>query len=82
MALLAACALLWVPLWSGERSVFAVDAATYFYPMKATLARMIHNGDWPWWNPWLRNGLPFYANPQVGLFYPPTVLFYLLPTAL
>jgi hypothetical protein len=81
-ALLAACALLWLPLWSGERSVFAVDAATYFYPMKATLARMIHNGDWPWWNPWLRNGLPFYANPQVGLFYPPTVLFYLLPTAL
>jgi hypothetical protein len=61
--------------------VFAVDAASYFYPMKAALARMVQGGEWPWWNPWLRNGLPFYANPQVGLFYPPTILFYVLPTS-
>lgn len=77
-----ACVLLWLPLWTGEQTFFILDAASYFYPMKAALARMVDLGEWPWWNPWLRNGLPFYANPQVGLFYPPTALFYLLPTSL
>lgn len=81
-AVASACALLWLPLWTGEQTVFAIDAASYFYPMKAALARMVQSGEWPWWNPWLRNGLPFYANPQVGLFYPPTVLFFVLPVSL
>ncbi|HET6361255.1 MAG TPA: YfhO family protein [Gemmatimonadota bacterium] len=81
-ALATVCVLLWFPLWTGEQTVFAIDAASYFYPMKAALARMVQSGEWPWWNPWLRNGLPFYANPQVGLFYPPTVLFYFLPVSL
>ena len=76
------CVLLWAPLWTGEQTIFILDAASYFYPMKSALARMVAAGEWPWWNPWLRNGLPFYANPQVGLFYPPTALFYVLRTSL
>ena len=77
-----ACILFWAPLWTGQQTIFILDAASYFYPMKAALARMVQAGEWPWWNPWLRNGLPFFANPQVGLFYPPTALFFFLPTSL
>jgi hypothetical protein len=78
----AATLLLWAPLWSGAETLFVQDAAAYFLPMKAALGDMVRAGEWPWWNPWLRNGLPFYANPQVGLFYPLSVPFYLLPTPL
>ncbi len=77
-----ACVVLWQRLWSGSQTLYLWDAGTYFYPMKSLLGRAVQSGEWPWWNPWIRNGLPFFANPQVGLFYPPSVLFYLLPTAL
>lgn len=77
----AVCVLLWQRLWSGSQTLYLWDAGTYFYPLKDLLGRTVRAGEWPWWNPWIRNGLPFFANPQVGLFYPPSVLFYLLPTA-
>lgn len=82
LAVAAACIVLWQRLWSGSHTLYLWDAGTYFYPMKDLLGRTVQSGEWPWWNPWIRNGLPFYANPQVGLFYPPSLLFYLLPTAL
>lgn len=77
----AVCLLLWQRLWGGSETLYLWDAGTYFYPMKDFLGRTVRAGEWPWWNPWIRNGLPFFANPQVGLFYPLTVPFYLLPTA-
>ena len=82
MVVAAACIVLWQRLWSGSQTLYLWDAGTYFHPMKELLGRTIRSGAWPWWNPWIRNGLPFYANPQIGLFYPPTLLFYLLPTSL
>lgn len=78
----AAIVILWAPLWDGSRTFFLQDASGYFFPMKSHLAAAVRAGEWPWWNPWIRNGLPFFANPQVGALYPPSVLFYLLPTPL
>ncbi|MDX1622706.1 MAG: YfhO family protein [Gemmatimonadota bacterium] len=43
--------------------------------MKAHLVRALEAGEWAWWNPWIRNGLPFFANPEVGALYPFTLLF-------
>jgi hypothetical protein len=74
--------VLWRRLWGAGQILYLWDASTYFYPMKVLLARAVASGELPWWNPWIRNGLPFFANPQVGLFYPPSLLFYALPTAL
>lgn len=82
LALAAACAILWAPLWSGERTLYVQDVSAYFYPMKDLLGRAVRASEWPWWNPWIRNGLPFFANPEAGLFYPLSALFYVLPTAL
>jgi hypothetical protein len=82
LAVAGACITLWQPLWSASRTLYLWDAGTYFFPMKEMLSATVKAGEWPWWNPWIRNGLPFYANPQVGLFYPASLLFYLLPTAL
>lgn len=74
--------VLWQRLWGGGETLYLWDTGTYFYPMKDLLGWMVQSGEWPWWNPWIRNGLPFFANPQVGLFYPPSLLFYFLPTPL
>jgi hypothetical protein len=76
------CVVLWQRLWDASQTLYLWDAGTYFYPMKDLLGRTVRSGEWPWWNPWIRNGLPFYANPQAGLFYLPSLLFYFLPTAL
>ena len=76
------CIVLWQRLWGAGQTLYLWDAGTYFYPMKELLARTVQSGEWPWWNPWIRNGLPFFANPQVGLLYPASLLFYLLPTSL
>ena len=74
--------VLWQRLWGAGQTLYLWDAGTYFYPMKELLGRTVQSGEWPWWNPWIRSGLPFFANPQVGLFYLPSLLFYFLPTSL
>jgi hypothetical protein len=55
------------------------DLVTAFYPARAFAARTIHEGSLPLWNPYLLGGTPFLANPQSSLFYPPNVLYYILP---
>jgi hypothetical protein len=39
----------------------------------------VRHGRFPLWNPYLFAGLPFAANPQPALFYPPTWLALLMP---
>ena len=46
--------------------------------MKALLVELWRAGELPLWDPYVRNGLPFLANPQAGVFYPPSVLLVLL----
>jgi hypothetical protein len=56
------------------------DAITYFYPYRAYAAESIRSGRIPLWNPYLFLGVPFLANPQAGVFYPPNLLpTWLLP---
>lgn len=37
-------------------------------------------GEWPMWNPWSMAGVPHLGNPQSGMFYPPNLLYCLLPS--
>ncbi|HEX2987825.1 MAG TPA: YfhO family protein [Chloroflexota bacterium] len=56
------------------------DLVTYFYPYKAYLGEMVRQGVPPLWNPSIFMGAPLLANIQAAVFYPPDILFYLLPT--
>jgi hypothetical protein len=56
------------------------DLVTYFYPYKALLSEMVRRGEMPLWNPSIFMGAPLLANIQAAVFYPPDVLFYLMPT--
>ena len=58
------------------------DAVTYFYPYRAYAADAIRSGRIPLWNPYVFLGVPFLANPQTGVFYPPNLLLaWLTPAA-
>jgi len=56
------------------------DLFSYFYPYWSEAARALHQGRLPLWNPYLFMGVPFLANSQVGVLYPPNwPLWWLLP---
>ena len=51
-----------------------VDTFLYFYPYKAYATQALLSGRLPLWNPHIFMGVPFLANSQVGLLYPPNWL--------
>lgn len=63
-----------------KREVFtARDHADYFQPLRFFTAIHIRDFVLPHWNPYSASGEPWLANPQTGVFYPPTWLFIPLP---
>jgi hypothetical protein len=70
-------ALIWglaVSLWWLRDLVIPWDAKNHFYPMIRYLAQQIHNGEWPFWNPYHFAGHPAIADPQ-SLIFTPTLSF-------
>lgn len=57
------------------------DGMAEFYPWRAFAARAMRNGELALWNPHQACGMPFLANGQSALLYPPTWLFGVLPVA-
>ena len=50
-----------------------------FYPWRQLAVEQIQAGHWPLWNPYLGAGTPLAANLQTAAFYPPNLLFLLMP---
>ncbi|MGD9028299.1 MAG: YfhO family protein [Anaerolineae bacterium] len=75
------CALFfWDALWLATGRVFGGDDLTnLFLNWLGFSASSIKQGQLPLWNPYLFSGIPFVANPQVALFYPPTWLAAVMP---
>jgi len=57
------------PLWIHAHAM-AFDVADYFLPQRYFLGECLRHGIFPWWNPYSGLGIPFYADPQSGAFYP------------
>ncbi|MEA3334522.1 MAG: YfhO family protein [Chloroflexota bacterium] len=51
------------------------DAFTYFLPYRDFANASLREGNLPLWNPYLFLGVPFLANPQTAVLYPPHWLF-------
>jgi hypothetical protein len=60
-----------------ERVIFRGDFLNQHYVWKSYALDRVKHGELPLWNTHILGGEPFHANPQVGIFYPPTYL--LLP---
>ena len=70
-------ALLW-PLVCG-RALYWGDIGAYFGPMADYLQTSLKAGRIPLWNPYVLGGQPYVGNPQMGVFYPNTLLLYVMP---
>jgi len=55
------------------------DHTDYFQPLRFYTAEHLSMWKLPLWNPYNASGEPWLANPQTGVFYPPTWLFMAMP---
>ncbi|MCY7409697.1 MAG: YfhO family protein [Chitinophagales bacterium] len=62
---LIAFSQLWIHAYA-----MAFDMADYFLPNRFFLSQCLQSKNFPWWNPYSGLGIPFYADPQSGAFYP------------
>ncbi len=58
------------------------DGIAQYYPWRQFAAESLRAGHVPLWNPYQFCGTPFVANGQSAVFYPLSLLFWILPTAL
>lgn len=65
-------------IWDAEVPFFR-DLSTYFYPLRYTLWEAFKDGELPLWNRHFAMGFPIMADFQSGAFYPPHLLFLILP---
>jgi uncharacterized membrane protein YfhO len=54
------------------------DLGSFLYPTYHFIQQSLKAGVWPLWNPHLYSGVPFSAEMQSGIFYPPHLLRFLL----
>lgn len=79
----AVLALAGSALWSPALALFNYgDLHSYHYPMRHLTASALQAGRLPFWNPYILSGVPLLANPQSVLFYPVSVLGFVLPLSL
>ncbi|OGG04270.1 hypothetical protein A2Z33_03925 [Candidatus Gottesmanbacteria bacterium RBG_16_52_11] len=63
--------LLWPALAAPDGMMLAgYDLRRYFYFIYRFWNEAIGRREFPWWNPYLFNGIPFAANPKSGVWYP------------
>ncbi len=58
------------------------DLAAQVYPWRVFAKAAVTAGELPLWNPHVLLGLPFVAGAQSAVFYPPHLLYHLLPAPL
>ena len=79
LALLCA-AFYWDVLWlPADHVVAGNDLTNMFLHWLRFAVSSVERGQLPLWNPYLFSGVPFVANPQPALLYPPTWLALLMP---
>jgi len=65
------------PLLFEGKVIFYRDFQFITYPIRYFLAQSFHQGVIPYWTPHTFGGMPFMATLHPGVFYPPSVIFFL-----
>jgi len=55
------------------------DLTTFFYPFRFVWVETVRQGHFPFWNPYIKCGVPLFATIQPGVLYPLSLLFLFLP---
>ncbi len=57
----------------------STDSIRQIYPRRLLTNEMLHQGAWPLWNPTILSGTPLFDDGQIAFFYPPNLLFLIVP---
>jgi hypothetical protein len=77
-ALLGACLFFWEYMpWAKKVHLWS-DISWFHFPLQSYAFESLKAGRFPAWDPSIYCGLPFAANVQAALFYPPTWLLFAL----
>ena len=71
--------LYFAPVIFSHNTFISRDIYIFYNPKHFFSAETIKEGVLPLWNPYLAGGVPFQANVQSCIFYPLSLIFYLLP---
>jgi len=55
------------------------DLTTFFYPFRFIWVETVHQGYFPFWNPYIKCGVPLFASIQPGVLYPFSLPYLFLP---
>ncbi len=55
------------------------DLTTFFYPFRFIWVEAVQQGHFPFWNPFIKCGVPLFATIQPGVLYPLSILYFFLP---
>ncbi len=77
--LLIITVIYFAPIIFSNKTFISRDIYMFFNPRRFFAAENIQNGILPLWNPYLACGVPFQANLQSSIFYPFSIIYYLLP---
>jgi hypothetical protein len=72
-------ALLFLPIALAGEMLYYMDFSTFFYPNRLLTSLAWRAGEVPLWNPYNACGVPFAAAWHAAVFYPPTLLYIVLP---
>jgi hypothetical protein len=55
------------------------DLTTFFYPFRLVWVETVRQGHFPFWNPYIKCGVPLFATIQPGVLYPLSLPYLFLP---
>lgn len=55
------------------------DLSRYFYPLRLFTVNSVKSGILPLWNPYMSCGVPHLALQQSAIFYPVSIIYYIMP---
>ena len=55
------------------------DLATFFYPFRFIWVETVRQGHFPFWNPYIKCGVPLFATIQPGVLYPLSLPYLFMP---
>jgi hypothetical protein len=55
------------------------DLTTFFYPFRSIWVETVRQGHFPFWNPYIKCGVPLFASIQPGVLYPFSLPYLFLP---
>ncbi|MGD8372693.1 MAG: hypothetical protein PVI19_14160, partial [Syntrophobacterales bacterium] len=64
---------------TGKDLLVERDLATFFYPFRFLWVEIVRQGHFPFWNPYIKCGVPLFATIQPGVLYPLSLPYLFLP---